>query len=232
MTAAQSGTPPELTVELRDYVRFLRGLWWVPATLALAGLMAGWTLAPAAPWESLFRAAVILPGDTEDPGSSERPELMILDDLLSLVQSRVFAERTFDAIPAGDRGDLTVTQVQAALDETRYGRVATVIVSGPDQDEVAAIVSAAAAVFPEAVNAYLVAPGAQPASVQELDPPSEPERSFDRRSLTIGTSSFVSFMAGMWIVWFLGATKLRGASRSRATQPGTEPDLAAKNPSR
>ncbi len=232
MTAARSGTPPELAIDLRDYMRFLRRLWWVPVTLALAGLVAGWALAPVPPWESLFRAAVVMPGDTEDPGSSERPELMILDDLLSLVQSRVFAERTLEAIPAGNRGTLTVTEVQAALDETRYGRVATVIVSGPDPDEVSAIVSAAASVFPDAVNAYLVAPGAQPANIQLLDPPSEPERSFARRSLTIVAAAFVSFMAGMWIVWIVGAKRFRGQSGVRAAQPGTEPDRVAKNSSR
>ncbi len=216
MTAARNGTPLELAIELRDYVHLLRGFWWVPATLALVGLLAGWALVPAVPYESLFRAVVVMPGDTEDPGSSERPELMILDDLLSLVQSRVFAERTFEAIPAGDRGSLTIAEVQATLDQTRYGRVSTVIVRGPDPNEVAAIVSAAAAVFPDAVNAYLVAPGAQLASVQTLDPPSAPQRSFAGRYLPIGAAAFVPFVAGLWIVWLVGTTQIRSERQRRA----------------
>ena len=209
MTAARNGAPADLVMELRGFLQFLRRLWWVPCILALVGLVAGWALAPAPPYESRFRAAVVMPGDTEDPGTSERPELMVLDDLFSLVRSQVFAERTLEAIPTGNRGTLTVTEIQAALDQSRYGRVATVTVSGSDADEVAAIASAAGAVFPDAVNDYLVAPGSQPATVQILDPPSVPERSFVRRNLTVGAATLALFMTGLWIVWLMGATQLR-----------------------
>ncbi len=203
-------------MELRDFLRLLRRLWWVPAALLLMGSIAGWVLAPATPYKSMFRAVVVMPGDTEDPGSSERPELMILDDLLPLVRSRAFAERTIEAIPAGNRDALTVPEVQAALDQSRYGRVATVTGSGSDPAEVAAIVSAAAVVFPDAVNTYLVAPGGEPASVQVLDPPSPPERSFTRRNLVVGAAAFAAGMAGLWIVWLVGARRLRATTDARS----------------
>lgn len=235
MTAARNGTPAalaDLTMELRDYLRALRRFWWMPAALALVGLVAGWALAPAVPYESTFRAAVIMPGDTEDPGSSERPELMILDDLLSLVRSQVFAERTFDAIPVGERGTLTIAEVQRSLDQARYGRVATVFVRGPEPGEVAAIVSAAAAVFADAVNAYLVAPGSPPATVQVLDPPSDPERASARRTLTIAAATFALFVAGLWIVWLVGSMQRREGPGARAAQPGIEPVQVVKNSAR
>lgn len=227
MREARDVTPAELTMELRDYLGALRAFWWIPCALAAVGFICGWIFAPAAPYESMFRATVVMAGDTEIPGNAERPELMILDDLLPLVQSEAFARLTLQAIPADQRGGLTVPDIQGALTESRYGRVATVVVSGSDADEVAAIAPAAASVFPGAVNAYLVAPGSQPASVQILDSPDEPTKSTTRRFLIIGAAGFVMFVFGMWIVWLAGSIK-----GNRSAQPVLARSWEAKNSSR
>lgn len=219
-------------MDLRDYLSLLRSFWWIPCALALAGVVGAWIFTPAPPYESFFRATVVMAGDTENPGSAERPELMILDDLLSLVKSQAYAELTLDAIPAAQRGDLDVADIQNSLSESRYGRVATVVVSGSDPNEVAVIAPAAASVFPGAVNAYLVAPGSQPASVQILDPPREPTRSFTQRYLIIAAAGLALFVAGAWIVWFAGATRALTARRGSLDQPGLTRSTDAKNGSK
>ncbi len=232
MREARNDAPAELTMELRDYLVLLRAFWWIPCAFALAGFVGGWIFAPPAPYESFFRATVVMAGDTENPGSAERPELMILDDLLSLVQSHAYAELTFEAIPANQRGTITVSGIQRSLTESRYGRVATVVVSGSDPDEVAAIAPAAASVFPGAVNAYLVAPGSQPASVQLLDPPREPTKSSTRRYLIVGATAFAMFALGTWIVWLGGSTRLLKNQRIRSARPGSARSRDAKKSSR
>lgn len=231
MSSGTDVAPAQLTMELREYLGALRALWWVPVGLAIIGCIGGWLLGPAAPYESMFRATVVMAGDTENPGSAERPELMILDDLLSLVQSEAYANLTLQAIPAAQRGDLTVGDVQGTLDESRYGRVATVVMSGSNPDYVAVIATAAASVFPGAVNTYLVAPGSQPASVQILDAPGEPTLSTTRRYLVIAASTVAMGVLGMWIVWLVGSLR-RSSLADVPSQSGLVRSLAAKKSSR
>lgn len=228
----RDGTSAELTMELREYLGALRAFWWIPCALALSGFVGGWFFAPAAPYESMFRATVVMAGDTENPGSAERPELMILDDLLSLVESQAYAELTLGAIPADQRGDLTASDIQGSLGESRYGRVATVLVRGSNPDEVAVIAPAAASVFSGAVNTYLVAPGSQPASVQLLDPPRGPMKSSTRRYLTIGAATSAMFALGMWVVWLTGSTQSQPHPGANSAQPESARSRAAKKSSR
>lgn len=229
MRDALNATPVGLTMELRDYLSALRTFWWIPCALAVAGFVAGWIFAPASLYESRFRATVVMAGDTENPGSAERPELMILDDLLPLVQSQAFAELTLQAIPPDRRADLRVAEIQESLGESRYGRVTTVVVSGANRDDVAAIAPAAAAQFPGAVNRYLVAPGSQPATVEIIDPPREPTRSTTRRYLAIGAATFAMFATGTWLVWFAASTRILRYRQHHSDVPAS---TVSKNGSR
>lgn len=221
-----------LSMELRAYFIAVRCWWWIPCSLALIGAVAGWIVAPAALYESRFRASVVMAGDTENPGSAERPELMILDDLLSLVESQAYAELTLNAIPADAREGITVAEIQDSLGESRYGRVATVSIQGPGRTEVERIAPAAASVFPQAVNTFLVAPGDQPANVQLLDSPSSPQKSTMRRWLTIGAIAFTLFAVGMWVIWLAGSMSEGRAALHHATQPDSPRSREAKNSSR
>ncbi len=156
--------------------------------IALAlSLVAGFLLTPAAGYSSSFRATVLIPGDTEDTGSSERPELMVLDDLGTFVESWVFADAV--AQQAGD--DLTTEDVHGMLAGSRYSRIATVTVTGPDADQVARVADAAAAVFPAEVNVFLVAPGDLDATVQIIDPPQAPARDDSMRWVRIGATGLL-----------------------------------------
>ena len=78
--------------DLNDLLRALRRYWWIAllAPAIVLGILMIRNL--TAPYQTSFRASVLLPGDTEIPGSSEQPELMILDDLGPVVASRAFAE--------------------------------------------------------------------------------------------------------------------------------------------
>ncbi len=156
----------------QDILGVIRRWWWVIALALVASLAVGWLLTPEPAWTSSFRATVLIPGDTEDTGSAERPELMVLDDLGPFVESWAFAE----AVAARMGDDIAIEDIDGMLDGSRYSRIATVTVSGEDRDEVLAVANAAAEVFPAQVNAYLVAPGAAEATVQVIDPPREPSR--------------------------------------------------------
>lgn len=185
-------------MDLLTYLAAMRRYWWFVLGLPAAVLVAGILLTPAAPYVTDFRATVLIPGDTEDTGSAERPELMVLDDLPILVSSDVFADATHDRMTAdGTARDLDVADIQSALSGSRYSRVLTVTVTDADTDTASAVADAAAAVLPDAINVYLVAPGSQPATVQVIDRPDDPAPASRDRWLRIGATTFVAAFAGL-----------------------------------
>lgn len=174
----------------------LRRRWWLaigpPVVVFLALLMIGGDR----PYESTVRATILIPGDTEIPGNSERPELMVLDDGPELVGSRVFAEAVAAALPTEEDLALSVGDVEAALSGERYSRILTVRARRDDPVEARAIAEAVAAVLPDTINRYLIADGAPPATVRVIDPPSEPARAGQNWPLTVLVVTLVALGTG------------------------------------
>lgn len=159
-------------MERGDLGPFLQRWWWLLVALPIVGGLAGLWAVRDAPYLSQTRATVVLAGDTEIPGSSERPELMILDDGPALVTSQAFAAAVHAALPGEWQEALTVGAVQEALSSTRYSRVLTIVAARPDRESAQAIARAAADVLPAMIDAYLVAPGEPTANVRTIDPAS------------------------------------------------------------
>jgi capsular polysaccharide biosynthesis protein len=159
---------------LSEAVRMVWRRWWI---IAAAVILAVFAIAGARltrPYQVSLSATVLIPGDTEIPGNSERPELMVMDDVPVLVESARFAEGILAAIP--DSG-LTARQVRDALSASRYSRVLTVHVTSDEKDRTVVIAGAVADRLSALINQYLVAPGAEPATVQVIDQAEEPTKS-------------------------------------------------------
>jgi len=188
-------------MDVLTYLAALRRWWWIVLGLPAAVLLASIIFTPAPPYTTELRATVLIPGDTEDTGSAERPELMVLDDLPLLIGSDVFAEATLERMTTdGTAGDIGPQEVKESLAGSRYSRVLTVTVTHTDSADALAVAEAAAAVLPDAVNAYLVAPGTQPATVQVIDGPDDPALASRDRWLRIGATTFVAAFAALVIV--------------------------------
>jgi capsular polysaccharide biosynthesis protein len=189
---------------MADAVR--RRLWIVlliPALIAAALVIRNIT----ADFQTTFRASILLPGDTEIPGSSERPELMILDDLQSVVTSRAFAE-----IVAA-QGQLAVDDVEGSFESSRLGRVATITVAGDDEARVETTAQAAAATFPTAINELMVAQGGAEATVLIIDPPGNVARGDpDQWTVTV-IATVVGLVVGIFAALALDATAATFARR-------------------
>ncbi len=169
----------------------LRRFWWLVLIGLAFGLLVGLLLTPEPGYTASFRATVLIPGDTEDTGSSERPELMVLDDLGPFTESWAFAETVAAAMP----GDVATDDIYGMLQGSRYSRVATVTVTGENADDVLDVANAAAGVFPQAVNDHLVAPGSGDATVQIIDPPREATRDQGMRWIRIGAIGLIGAAA-------------------------------------
>jgi hypothetical protein len=156
--------------DLRDFVRGIRRFWWLAllTPAIVLGVLSIRNL--TADYQTSFRASVLLPGDTEIPGSSERPELMILDDIGPVVSSQAFAQMVADAV------SMPVEAVHGHLEASRYSRVVTVTAHDSDQSTSRQISEGAAQALPGAVNTLMVAQGGQDATVNIIDPPGETTR--------------------------------------------------------
>jgi len=183
------------SLDLEEVAAAMRRRWWlvllVPG-IAVAGLV---YRDRALPYQSTVRAAVVIPGDTEIPGSAEKPELMVMDDAPGLVTSRAFAEAVAAKIGAGVSAD----EVQAALNSSRYSRLLSITASSDDPARAKAIASAAGNVLPDMVNRYLVANPTKPATVQIIDPVSAPSRSRPNAKLVIIAETIVALIAGVFL---------------------------------
>lgn len=192
MVVAETHNPA--IVNGQDAVAAIRRWWWLIAVALVGSLIVGYLVTPEPAWTTSFRATVLIPGDTEDTGSAERPELMVLDDLGPFVGSWAFADAVAKEIGV-DTGD-----VDGMISGSRYSRVATVTVSGVDADEVSRVAEAAAEVFPAQVNAFLVAPGADEATVQVIDPPREPARDATARWVRIAAIGLIGAAAATVVI--------------------------------
>src|SRR5215211_1100628 len=156
--------------DLVDLLRAIVRFWWIALLIPVIILAALTVRNLTAEYQASFRATILLPGDTEVPGSAERPELMILDDLGPVVESRAFAE-----IMAAN-ASLSIEEIEGALSATRYSRVATITAKSGDRDKARRLAEAAAVALPMAVNELMVAQGGQQATVNVIDPPDDPTR--------------------------------------------------------
>ena len=159
--------PPDY--DLRLAARALRRHWWVVLGVPLVALALQVVQIRTADYRAEFRAVVVLPGDTEIPGSSERPELMIMDDVPQLVESALFADRVRAQLEA--RGvAVEASEIASAITATRYARTVTVVARDDDAARAEQIAAAAEAALPGAIDEALVASTGPRATVTVIDP--------------------------------------------------------------
>ena len=194
-------------------VRALRRYWWLVVAIPTLALAVQVAQIRSAPFRAEFRVVVVLPGDTDDLGRSERPELMIMDDVPQLVGSTLFAERVRTQMEIGGVG-VELSRVEGSLSATRYARTVTVATRDDEEEVAVAIAAAAEASFASAVNEALVAGTSQSATITVLDPVDGARRGEPDQWR-------VAFIvtAAMAFVGVLAALVLDGARRSA---PSTE----------
>jgi capsular polysaccharide biosynthesis protein len=205
-------------LDLPEIVAVIIRRWWMVVLVPLVALAAMIYRDRTLPYQSTLRASVVFTGDTEIPGNAEKPELMVMDDAPGLVTSRAFAE----AVAAKTGAGVTVADVQASLGASRYSRLLSITATNDDAARAKTIATAAGDVLPEMVNQYLVANPATPATVQIIDPASEPTRSRPHQKLIILAETCVALAAGAFLAVIVDYAA-RWRSIGRATSPRSMP---------
>ena len=193
----------EHSISMSQLMSVIRRRWWIVLLLPVVAVMATYLFQRNEPFQSTVRATVLIPGDTEDTGNSERPELMVLDDLPPFVRSYAFASQVQGAMPGTD---LSIEDVQSTLDGSRYSRVLTVYVTSEDVARVDEIAKATESVLPAAINDYLMpSDDSQQATVRIIDPPSAPTRDRDGHWLQLLITAALGVLIGSLIAIAVGS---------------------------
>lgn len=192
----------EHSISIGQVMSVIRRRWWIVLLLPLVAVSVTFLLQRNEAYQSTVRATVLIPGDTEDPGNSERPELMVLDDLPPFIRSHAFAKDVHAAIP---NSSLTVDQLKGTLDASRYSRVLTVYITNDDDRQVEAIAVAVESVLPESINTYLMPEDGGIATVRVIDPPSEPSRDRDGHWLQLLITAALGVLIGALIAIAAGS---------------------------
>jgi capsular polysaccharide biosynthesis protein len=186
--------------DLRAMLTAIRRFWWI-ALLTPGLILAALAIRNVtAPYQTSFRASVLLPGDTEVPGSSERPELMILDDLGPIISSQAFAQMV------AENAGLPVGEVDGHLSVDRYSRIATITAKADDRTTSRQMADAASNVLGSAVNSLMVADGGQAATVQIIDPPGSTSRGDPNQWRATGLATVVGLAIGCFLALVLDAS--------------------------
>lgn len=192
----------EHSISMGQIMSVIRRRWWIVLLLPLVAVSVTFLLQRNEAYQSTVRATVLIPGDTEDPGNSERPELMVLDDLPPFIRSHAFAS---DVHAALQDTSLTVDEIKSTLDASRYSRVLTVYVTSNNRQDVEEIAASVETVLPASINSYLMPEDGGIATVRVIDPPSEPSRDRDGHWLQLLITASLGVLIGALIAIAAGS---------------------------
>lgn len=205
---------PSYDVDALDLLASIRRYLWLVIGVPLLTFALLAYQARTAPYRSELQAVVLLPGDTEIPGRAERPELMIMDDLPTLVESELFA-RNVAAVIAPEVTAELVDEVESSLSASRYSRVVTIVAHHESADRARAIAQAAEQILGQVVNNALIIPGAPAATVNVIEPPTVPVRGeADQWRIALIVTAAMGFVA------ILGAAVLDAPGRGDRRRRG------------
>jgi len=214
-------------MDLSSLFDAVRRLWWGVAGLAILCMVVGWLVLPQAPHQVTIQASIMVPGNIERPGRAERPEIMVLDDLLPLVESPAFATLVQESLAPPWDQRVSVADIEDALSGSRYSRILSVYVSTPSPERSSAIGDAVNTALPEAVLRFLVAPGDAEPAVRIIDPGGPPEQPVLRRWLGIGVIGMFAGCAAFSGIWVFEVMAISRANTPNG-HPGSRASLPAK----
>jgi len=187
-------------MDVWTYLGALRRWWWLALGIPAVALILAALLVPAAPWQSEFRAFVVMDSEPDNSANPFFGESIILDDTAMLVDSEVMIDHVHGTLPSEMQASVSTDDIARMVSAVRYSRAVTVTASGDSPEEVKAVAEAMASYLPDAVNTYLVPPKLREADVRLIDPVSEPVKQTRERMVTIGSITASAAIGGLCVV--------------------------------
>ncbi len=204
-------------MDLQRIVTILLRRWWLVLGMPALVLGISLVLLTTSPYVASLRATVLIPGDTQQTGNAERPELMVLDDVTQLVTSPVFATAVAaQMLQSSPQFALSADQIQDSLSADYYSRIVSVRANREDDQEALAIVETVRLIFQDQINSFLIATGAQPATIRVVEPPAVARDSPATGQFALIIQTLVALGIGCGLAALAAAFDQRVHSRSDA----------------
>ncbi len=202
-------------MDLQRIITILLRRWWLVLGMPALVLGISLVLLTTSPYVASMRATVLIPGDTQETGNAERPELMVLDDVTQVVTSPVFANAISAQLQqTNPQYALPPEEIQAALSVDYYSRIVTIQARRDDDQEALAIIEAVRLSFQDQINSFLIAPGAEGATIRPVELPSVQRDSPATGSVAIIIQTLVALAIGCGLAALAAAFDQRIHSRS------------------
>jgi hypothetical protein len=186
-------------MDLWDYLRALRGYWWLALGIPVLAFMVAFAAIPA-PWQTQFRAIILFPANPDLTALAQTGEAIVYDDAALLVDSDAFRQRVHAELPAELRSVMTPDQIGSMVTGSRYSRAVTMTISGSSRERVKAVANATESAFPEAVKTFIMPPEWAATEVEYLDHTGDPVRQTRERWVAVGAITVAAFLCGLGIV--------------------------------
>jgi capsular polysaccharide biosynthesis protein/Mrp family chromosome partitioning ATPase len=204
-------------MDLRRIVTILLRRWWLVLGMPALVLGISLVLLSTSPFVASMRASVLIPGDTQETGNAERPELMVLDDVTQLVNTYGFANAISAQLQqASPQYALSAEQIQSSLSADFYSRIVTIRATRNDEQEALALLDAVRLSFETQINYFLIGSGGQQATVRIVEPPTATRDSPATGTVALVIQTLVALAIGCGLAALAAAFDQRIHSRSDA----------------
>lgn len=204
-------------MDVQRIVTILLRRWWLVLGMPALVLGISLVLLSTSPYVASVRVSVLIPGDTQETGNAERPELMVLDDVPTLVTSSPFADNVAAQLQqANPQYALSSLEIQSSLSADYYSRIVTIRATRDDEQQAVALIEAARAVFDQQVNFSLIAEGEPPATIRPIEPTSVTRDSPATGAVALAIQTLVALLIGCGLAALAAAFDPRIHTRSDA----------------
>ena len=202
-------------MDLQRIVTILLRRWWLVLGIPAIVLGISLVLLSTSPYVASMRATVLIPGDTQETGNAERPELMVLDGVPDLVRSPTFANNISTELQvSAPQFALAPAEIQSSLSADYYSRTVTVRAIRDDEQEALALATAVQSIFEREVNFFLIPEGGQPATVRIIETPTLSRDSPATGNVAIIIQTMVALAIGCGLAALAAAFDQRIHSRA------------------
>ncbi len=213
-------------MELQRIVTILLRRWWLVLGMPALVLGVSLILLSNSPYVASIRVSVLIPGDTQETGNAERPELMVLDDVTQVVTAQVFATAiSAELQQSNPQFALPAEEIQAALSADYYSRIVTIRATDDDSQQALALIEAVRLIFERELNYLLIASGGDPATVRLIEPASVGRDSPATGGVALAIQTLVALAIGCGLAALAAAFDQRIHTRRDALAAVPEPVL-------
>lgn len=185
-------------MDIWDWLKGLRTWWWMIIVFPLLAASVAWIATPDPQYESRWNVNIYF-DDPSRTNATSYFDFIFLDDYAQLIETGLFGDFIYLRLPQDVQQELSREAFGQMVSSSRRGSFVEIAVRGDDRVLVSVVADTIAANSEEIANQYLVPPtySSGLATINILDPISEPELNNRSRLITVGAITVATGMVAI-----------------------------------